>query len=345
MGKRIIRGGLAALGIFLLILDSQTALKGAQEAIKLCLSSVIPSIFPFLVLSGILTPAICGVNVPFFRPLSRILAIPTGSEGIFLTGILGGYPTGAQAVHQSWKQGQLSKEDAMRMLAFCSNAGPSFLFGILGTKFPDHWMLWTLWAIHILSAIGVAMILPRGKISSKNISPAPPVTLTQSLKKAVITMGCICGWVVLFRAVLTFLDRWLLWLLPLDVRICIYGLLELANGCCSADMIASVGMRFILTSGMLAFGGVCVAMQTASVTRELGLGQYLPGKLMQTCISLFLSFVVQRFAFPASEQLALSHVLPWLLPILIFGFAYIAQKIKKRVAFRRLLVYNSLRML
>lgn len=330
MGKRIFRGGLAALGIFLLILDSRTALRGAQDAIDLCLSSVIPSIFPFLVLSGMLTPAICGMDIPFLRPLARILGIPTGSEGIFLTGILGGYPTGAQAVHQAWQRGQLNTEDAMRMLAFCSNAGPSFLFGILGTKFSDHWMLWALWIIHILSAIAVAIILPKSKNASRSVSSASTVTLTKSLKKAVITMGYICGWVILFRVMLAFLDRWFLWLLPVEVRVGIYGFWELANGCCSGDLISSDGMRFIITSGMLAFGGVCVTMQTASVTGQLGMGYYLPGKILQTCVSIFLSIIIQWFLFPASEKVALSPVFLPIFPVLICLFAYITRKSKKR---------------
>lgn len=330
MGRRILRGSLAGIGILLLILDSRTALTGAKEAIDLCISSVIPSIFPFLVLSGILTPAICGLNVPILRPLSRILGIPAGSEGIFLTGILGGYPTGAQAVHQAWQRGQLNKEDAQRMLAFCSNAGPSFLFGILGAKFPDFWMLWTLWGIHILSAVAVGIILPRHENLSQGPTTSSPVTLTQSLKKAVVTMGYICGWVVLFRIILSFLDRWFLWLLPVDVRVGIYGLFELANSCCSMELVASCGMRFILTSAVLAFGGVCVTMQTASVTDRLGMGMYLPGKLLQTCISIFLSMIIQCLAFTASEKVALSPVLVIAISILIFLFAYIPRKSKKR---------------
>lgn len=329
MGKRFFRGGLAALGILFLILDSKTALKGAQEATQMCLSSVIPSIFPFLVLSGILTPAICGMNVPFLRPLSKIMGIPAGSEGLFFTGILGGYPTGAQAVHQAWQQAQLSKEDAHRMLAFCSNAGPSFLFGILGAKFPDFWMLWALWGIHILSAITVATILPKRRNASRNIFPTSSVTVPQALKNAVMTMGCICGWVVLFRVMLAFLDKWFLWLLPVDVQVGIYGFLELANGCCCMDLVIPAGMRFILSSAMLAFGGVCVAMQTASVTGQLGLGQYLSGKLLQTCISVILSTVVQKFAFSASEKVALSPVFIAIGFLIIFLFAYIPRKCKK----------------
>lgn len=330
MDKRILRGSLAALGIFLLILDSLTALKGAHEAIEMCLSSVIPSIFPFLVLSGILTPAISGMNLRLSRSLSRILGIPSGSEGIFLTGILAGYPTGAQAVHHAWEQGQLSKEDAHRMLAFCSNAGPSFLFGVLSAKFSDSWMLWVLWGVHILSAIAVAIILPRRENTSHHVSSASTVTLTQSLKKAVITMGYICGWVVLFRIMLAFLDRWFLWVLPVDVRVGIYGLLELANGCCSAHLVTSAGMRFILSSGMLAFGGICVAMQTTSVTGQLGLGRYLPGKILQTCISILLSMVTQGILFPASEKVVVSPVLLLFILILILFFAYIPRKNKNR---------------
>lgn len=330
MSKRFFQGGLAALGILLLILDSQAALSGAQEAIELCLSSVIPSIFPFLVLSGILTPAMCGMNVPIFRPLSRIMGIPAGSEGILLTGILGGYPAGAQAVHQAWEQDQLSKEDAHRMLAFCSNAGPSFLFGILSAKFSDHWMLWALWIIHIMSAMIVAIIFPGGRCTGRSITSASSVTLIQSLKKAVITMGYICGWVILFRVVLAFLDNWLLWLFPVAMRVCIYGLFELANGCCSMELVAPTGMRFILSSAMLAFGGVCVAMQTASVTGKLGLGYYLSGKILQTCVSVFLSMVVQWFLFPAPEKVTLSPLFLLGLLILIFLFAYIPRKIKNR---------------
>jgi hypothetical protein len=39
----------------------------------------------------------------------------------------------------------------------------------------------------------------------------------------------------------------------------------------------------------LAFGGVCVLLQTASVTEGLSLGCYIKGKLIQTLFSLWLS--------------------------------------------------------
>jgi hypothetical protein len=113
------------------------------------------------------------------------------------------------------------------MLAFCSNAGPSFLFGIVGAKFTSAVAIWVLWIIHILSTILVSGIIPTQRDLAHSQAESKTYTLPQSLRNAVITMGYICGWIVLFRVLLSFLDRWFLWLLPAELQVCIYGLLEL----------------------------------------------------------------------------------------------------------------------
>lgn len=327
MTKRMIPGIFAGFGVLLLILDSRTALIGAQTGIELCIYSVIPSIFPFIVLTGVLTPAICGRKHPILRPISKILGIPTGSEGLFLTGILGGYPTGALAVHQAWQDGQLSKNDALRMLAFCSNAGPAFLFGILGSKFPETWMLWLLWGIHILSAVLVGILLPGKSNEPHSISAVHTPTLTDSVKRSVVSMGYICGWIVLFRVILAFCDRWFLWLLPKAAQVGFYGILELANGCSALDAIPSIGLRFVLCSAMLAFGGICVTMQTASVTGKLGLGLYLPGKVLQCLFSIMLSFLVQWLCFTNRN---FGEICPVILPISLIFVTFILFMAGKR---------------
>ena len=280
MKRRILIGIFSAVGILFLILDSKTALQGASDAVELCLHSVIPTIFPFLVLSGLLTSVICGAQSKFLAPLGRLLGIPRGSEGIFLTGILGGYPTGAQAVHSAWQRGQLGTDDARRMLGFCSNAGPSFLFGILISAFPHSWMLWLLWGIHILSAILTAVILPNDVPPGKVSITQNTVTLSKSVRQAVAPMGYICGWILLFRIILAFFDRWVLWALPASLRVAVYGTFELANGCCSLNAISSVGQRFVIASSMLAFGGICVTMQTVTVFTSRSL----------ECIALYAHF-------------------------------------------------------
>ena len=330
MNRRTLPAICAGLGILILILDSRTAICGAQNGIELCIYSVIPSLFPFIVLTSILSPMISGGSSRFMRPLGRLLGMPNGSEGLFLTGILGGYPTGALAVHQAWQNGQLDKEEARRMLPFCSNAGPAFLFGILGSQFPHSWMPWVLWVIHILSALIVGMVLPgRSTTDSSFASPTPP-NLTQAVRCGVVTMGCICGWILLFRVILAFCDKWFLWLLPQSARVVFYGLLELANGCCALNSVTSLGARFVMCSGMLAFGGICVMMQTASVTGKLGLGLYLPGKFLQGTISIVLSYLVQLVCFSPAERIENSLLILPISLITVVLISFLAAKRKIR---------------
>ena len=78
----------------------------------------------------------------------------------FLSGLLIAAPkdTNAHTTPIALTVTLTEEQDAQRMLAFCSNAGPSFLIGILSTKFSEGWILWLIWGIHNLSAVAVAMI-------------------------------------------------------------------------------------------------------------------------------------------------------------------------------------------
>ena len=105
-------------------------------------------------------------------------------------------------------------------------------------------------------------------------------------------MAGVCGWVLLFRVGLAFLNRWFLWLLPAEGSAAVTGLLELANGCCTLNSIRDPGTRFVICSGILAFGGLCVWMQTASVAEGVSLKWYLPGKLLQTALAVCMAIAI-----------------------------------------------------
>ncbi len=278
--------------MLVLILDTKTALSGAREGLQLCFSAVIPSLFPFCVLSVLLTGSLTGIRSRLLQPLERLLKMPKGTGSLFLIGLLGGYPTGAQAVALCRESGQLTDAQADRMLGFCSNAGPAFVFGICAGLFPKMWMAWLLWLTHIGSSIAVGMLLPKVSGTDSHLSETA-VSLPYAVQKGVRSMALVCGWIVLFRMTIAFLDRWFLLLLPSGWRAFILGLLELTNGCCLLEGLGSVSLRFFLCSIFLSFGGLCVVMQTASCSK--GLGMYLPGKLLQAVFSATLSSVLAGF--------------------------------------------------
>ena len=175
----------SAFAMGLLILDAKTALAGATEGLEICIRTVIPSLFPFFILSTLLTGNLLGTNIRLLRPLGKICGIPNGAESVLLVGFLGGYPTGAQAVCQAWRSGGLSKNDAQRMLGFCNNAGPAFLFGMGATLFDNQALLWIIWIVQIVSALLTSALLPDRSDAKVTLPSTRSITLTQALERSV----------------------------------------------------------------------------------------------------------------------------------------------------------------
>lgn len=318
---------LSVTGLLILILDGKTALSGAAEGIELCLRTVIPALFPFMILSSVFLS--CATAFPWKGTVfSTVFRFPPGERFLVLPCFLGGYPVGAQSVCKAYQEGRLQKDAAQRLLAFSNNAGPSFVFGVVGQMFPKPWFPWALWGIHIAGALAAARCV--SNVDTAQHSDRQPVQSEGDLMVgSARTMGVVCGWVILFRVLITFLNRWFLWLLPEHARIALIGILELSNGCCELPKIADIRVRFILCSGMLAAGGLCVTAQTASVTKGLSLRYYFLGKMIQILVSLLISYSVMYRT---------------VLPLLFLLFLLLLNSFrtgKKEVEIVRCLVYNA----
>ena len=295
----------AAAGMLMLILDGRTAAAGVREGIDLCVQTLVPALFPFFVLSALLTGTLIGRPIPMLRPLGRLCGIPTGAEFLLAAGFLGGYPVGAQNVGQACREGCLSESEAERLLALCNNAGPSVLFGMIAPVFTERSAAWILWGLHILSALLTGMLTAEPVTHTAYLPDAKDITFPEALTRAVRSIAMVCGWVLFFRMILEFLSRWVLWLLPTEAQVLLCGMLELSNGCVRLSGVGLEGLRFLLAGVMLALGGACVTMQTASVAAGLSLRRYLSGKMLQSCISFWLCMLAQM-QFPAERRVQCS---------------------------------------
>lgn len=272
--------------MLVLILDSKNSIAAASQGVEICIRTVIPSLFPFFVLSILLTGSIGSTST--LVPLEKLFRA-RGCGPILITGLLGGYPVGAQAAAQGYSSGQLSRAQASMLIMFCSQAGPSFLFGMAAHRFPEGKYAWLLWLVQISSALCTARMIPAPEWANTATAQPSSITLSQAMKKAVSAMASVCGWVVLFRVVLDFLQRFVFFLFPKYIIILLSGLMELTNGCLMLSEIPSIPLRFLWAALMLNFGGICVMMQTSSVIEGLELKYYIRGKLLQTLFSLLIS--------------------------------------------------------
>ena len=93
-----------------LLLWPEATSTGVSRGLSICSSVIIPSLFPFLVLSGFLVKS--GVSAALGRRLERptrfLFGLPGCCAAGILIGFIGGYPAGAIAVGELMKQGALT---------------------------------------------------------------------------------------------------------------------------------------------------------------------------------------------------------------------------------------------
>lgn len=101
----------------------------AALALKLWFEKMIPSLFPFMVLSGLIVRLDLGktISLPVYPILGRLYRISRTMCTTLLLGFLFGFPLGAKTVAEQYSLKQLTKPQAQYLLSFCNNIGPVYL--------------------------------------------------------------------------------------------------------------------------------------------------------------------------------------------------------------------------
>lgn len=282
----------------LMIIEPQRAINAAEKAIKLCESTVIPSLMPFIFCSNMFIELGAGsVLGSVLSRVSRPLFGVPGSGGIaILLGLVSGYPIGAVCASSLYEKGECTKAEAERLLAFCNNSGPMFVIGTIGLAMARNYKLGIfLYLIHIASAIFTGFIFKYYKRTNKSRS-LPPALDSSAISDTVLDFGFviaksidtiikICALVVLFAV---FCE-----LLPVDSPY-VYAFFEITGG---INEIFKQGGNLPIVSMFLAFSGISVIVQVVSVIAPSGLSvfPYICGKLMQSAIAFVLSLLTNKF--------------------------------------------------
>ena len=304
-------GGLAVL----LLCRESVAAQGVRDGIDLCVTSVIPALFPFFAAAQLLVSLgaaeVLGRGAgPLFR---RLFGIGGAGASAFLLGLIGGYPVGAKTTESLVRQGLLPPEDGALLLTFCNNAGPAFILGIAGSGVfhSPRAGVW-LYLIHAASATAVGLIFCfilklnlKQKIAGLfqvsgtdcnfpagpggRTAPSPAAAFIGAVRGGVTAMAGVCGFVIFFLVVLRLAESFLGPLPPLAA-----GFVELTNGILhlTADRAG-----FIAAAALLGWGGLSVHCQTAAVTAGSGISLrlYVPAKAVQAALSAGLAALLAPY--------------------------------------------------
>ena len=318
----------AALG---LILAPTEAMEGAKTGLTLCFNVIIPSLFPFFVLSSLLVElglaAYLGRALePVMRPLFRVNGACATAVAL---GFVGGYPVGARTALSLYEKGLCSKTEAERLLAFCNNSGPAFILGVVGAGvFASSRVGLLLYLVHALASLLVGLLFRfygreegsarRGgtHVESVRFTSAFTGSVTRSFQSTL----SICAFVVFFSVVITLLSRFgILAALAhgLSALCAPFGLteawasrlltgrLEISSGVWSLSGSGTLAGRVSMAAFMLGWAGISVHCQVLSFLSDSGLSvrTYLLGKLLHGGFSAALVWGLTRL-FPLAEPVS-----------------------------------------
>ena len=270
------------------------------EGLRLSVSVLIPSLFPFFICVNLTSAlGLTGVLARVFAPVMRQMFHVSGAGcTAVLCGAAGGYPSGAQCVAALYREGQLSRAEAEYLLLFCNNAGPAFLFGAVGTVLGIGMTgCLLLWGIHLLSALVIGLVNRPKEAPNAALPPVQRGNASGAVVEAVRSAGQAVLQITMFVAAFSVLARLLTMaaahILPDGVCTVLTGMLELSGGIAAlANLPIALRWKLALASFFLGFGGLCVWMQTQAVLAPAGLSGcgMLLAKLAQGLLAALITF-------------------------------------------------------
>lgn len=270
------------------------------EGLRLSVSVLIPSLFPFFICVNLTSAlGLTGVLARVFAPVMRRMFHVSGAGcTAVLCGAAGGYPSGAQCVAALYREGQLSRAEAEYLLLFCNNAGPAFLFGAVGTVLGIGMTgCLLLWGIHLLSALVIGLVNRPKEAPNAALPHVQRANASGAVVEAVRSAGQAVLQITMFVAAFSVLARLLTMaaahILPDGVCTVLTGMLELSGGIAAlANLPITLRWKLALASFFLGFGGLCVWMQTQAVLAPAGLSGcgMLLAKLAQGLLAALITF-------------------------------------------------------
>lgn len=318
------------------IFGSGAATKGAERGIQTCLTLIIPTLFPFFLLSNLMVSTGFAAWIGHFleKPVRFLFRLPGVCAVPLLLGGISGFPVGAKTAEQLYSQRLCSKEDAEKILAFCSNPGLAFVLSTVGGGMWGNIRVGILlWGIQSLCSLGIGLILCRRQTernkqrflerTAADVSLPFSVLFPQAVKNSMATVLSVCGYVVLFSALNGMLDAMRLWdalcglfpfLQPALVRGVSSGVLEMTTGLLSLNAAQPNAVRLAVTAALLGWSGLSVHAQirSAVATSELSCRLLLPCKALQALLSGAITLLLAEpsGAIPASFAVPDPYFIP-----------------------------------
>lgn len=298
--KNVIKGMLFVLFGILLLVCRDAAVGGMTQGIDTCLNVLVPSLFPFMVLSGVAVK--CGIFQNSGKRAFSVLPV-------IIFGFTGGYPVGLNVAAELYENGVIDSKTVLRLSSFCVNAGPAFVLTAVGTMIfgsseaGGRLFLCVCISSLITGLIASLFIKPdKGAKAYKYVRQPFSDAITKSVRESCEKMFVMCAWVMLFSCFSGILKEFEMGFLS-DLW-AVFS--EVTAGVVAAEKTGGLP----LAAACISSGGVCVMCQLLPAMKKCGvrIREYLTFRIVNSVISFILMKIMLMISPVSVEAFSYDNI-------------------------------------
>ena len=286
---------------FLFFTDTTQCIKLTTSACTIWWSRMIPSLFPFMVVSrcmiqtrtSFLLGKLLGIILkPIFRLSDQCIYI-------IVIGFLCGFPMGAIVINDSLEHNYITKDEANLLLMFCNNIGPAYVISFVYNLCPYYSLPFTLflmYAIPLFAGFLLRHTFFRNKILyynrpviNDNAKSSLAISLNLAITDSISAMLSLLGCMIIFTIIqLPLYNKNLT--IPNTARIFFTGFLEISSGIQNIANYQNLHPYVYIL--LLPLCGLCCLYQTFILTKNnsISIHSYIIGKIIHTTICFIIFF-------------------------------------------------------
>lgn len=267
------------------------------------ISSILPSLFPFFIISDILI----NYNITNYIPKSiryvftNLFNVSDNVVTIFFLSLISGFPSNARNTKTMYEMGIITKEEAGHALIFTHFSNPLFILGTISVFFLKNELYgYIILVAHYLSNIILGVIVRKYNIVS-NIDYTLiqekkqnfPTIFIKAIKNSIDTLLTILGTLTCFLVLSSIIIN------RLNLNCYNYtilkGILEITMG---LKDLASLNIpdiyKVIISSMFISFGGLSVHMQVLSflIDTDISYRPFFIARIFHSILAGVLSFII-----------------------------------------------------
>lgn len=298
--KNIIIIFLTLIILYIIIKEKILIKNTIFNALNIWYTNIIPSLFPFFIISDILI----NYNITNYIPhnlkkiLKKIFNITDNMLEILLLSILSGFTFEAKNAKTLYENNEITLDEANHIIIFSHFANPIFILGIISILLNNKKISIIILITQYISNLILGLLIRNNfkhtdKIKLKNNNKNFTNILLSSINKSVDTLLSICGILTIFLILSTILVD-VVDISPYSETI-IKCLLEITIG---IDSLSKLNLNNIyitvLTSAFISFGGLSIHMQVKNylLNTPIDYKYYLLGRILETTLSIIVSFTL-----------------------------------------------------